>query len=146
MSEQAFRNTIDAGNQPLEVVVTGDMVSKIYMQFFSRHNYQCIIAALSNLGLGEPDWRSLTPTMRQVYRSNPGYQCVVGYLDDRAVRAHVDLLNRRVLQVVIPQMQVEVHAWDQYLKDISGTTLIDRPCMDGYRKRWTPVETDRQLY
>ena len=140
-----FRTHLDLGNVPLNAPQFGDMTTPVYNLFFSDDNVGFLQNVTDRIGLGRPDQKSLSYFMRQAFKSAPGYMCVTT-LSPKAVRDHVDLLNRRVLQVIIPRMKHEASAFDQYLKDQAGLTLIDRPCMEGCKMKWNPVETDRLLY
>lgn len=140
-----FRRHVDLGNVPLNAPQFGDLTTPVYDLFFHADNVRFLQDVTERIGLGRPQPSSLSYFMRQAFRAAPGYMCVTT-LSPQAVRDHVDLLNRRVLQVIIPRMKHEAAAYDQYLRDQSGLTLIDRPCMDGGKMKWNPVETDRLLY
>jgi hypothetical protein len=140
-----FGCTLDLGNVPLNAPEFGDMTTPVYRLFFAQENYRFLQDVTERVGLGRPDWRSLSPFMRQAFKAAPGYICVTS-LSPQAQRDHVDLLNRRVLQIILPRMKWEANAYEQYLKDQSGLTLIDRPCMDGCKMKRKEVETDRLLY
>ena len=136
----------DLGNVQNTAYGQGTEINIIQEMFLSKYNFRRVLQQLHDMGLGDPDWRSLSPYMRFVLRNHPGTFCMNQPLTHAYAARHVELLNRRVLEMVVPRIRSEINAWNGYLRDRQGLTLIDRPCSDGYKKRWTPVRLDRRLY
>ena len=148
MSNGVFPCHYALGNVPNPPQNYGDETNAIYDAFFSRANYEFLKQQVERMNLGSPDWRSFTPYMKHAFRSNPGTYCMNNNqtMHRRQVAQHVMLLNRRVLERVVPLMKINAQAWNGFLRDRQGLTLIDRPCADGCKRRWNPVEIDIQLY
>lgn len=136
----------DMGNVPNTAYGQGSEINLIMQMFLSEYNFRTVIQRLTKMGLGTPDWRSLSPYMRFTLRNHPGVWCMNGPITREYAARHVELLNNRVIEIVKPKIQSEINAWNGYLRDRQGLTLIDRPCSDGYKKRWNPVRLDRRLY
>lgn len=145
MATRPYGVTLDYGQAPNLVPDWGDETDDIFDVFFSRSNYVHLIRELSRRNYGTPHWTSLTPTMKHVYGANRWHVCRSGCMTRDVVARHVSVLNRRVLEIVVPRIQVEINAWNGYLRDRAGLTLIDQPVSDSCRVRWEPIDTGRLL-
>lgn len=141
-SGSVFWNVKDVGRTILQRPKFGDVSNPVWDLFFSRYNYQRIINKVKKLGLNPPSQEYIDYYAKLVYSNNPPYLCTDGnvHLTIDEIEKVVKIYNERVLQIILPKIAIDMAAYEKFLLDKANPTLIDPPCMEGYKKKWTPVE------